>query len=57
MSIDKWKLSGKKRDIEKLECEVCGSYTVDPEAIKETKNNICPVCFSFGSLFISKKNE
>ena len=34
----------------RIECEICGSYT---EMEKPPENNICPVCFHVGSLFVS----
>ena len=33
----------------RIECEICGSYA---DLEKPPLNNICPVCFSVGSLFI-----
>jgi DNA-directed RNA polymerase alpha subunit len=34
-----------------IECEICASYT---EMDKPPLNNICPVCFHIGSLFIQE---
>ena len=37
----------------KIECEICGAWA----DLDETPlNNICPVCLSVGSLFISDQN-
>ena len=37
-----------------IHCEICGSSTVDNDLIKKgylgRLNNICPVCYSVGSL-------
>ena len=35
----------------RIECEICGSYA---DLEKPPLNNICPVCFSVGSLFVHK---
>ena len=37
----------------KIECEICGSYA---EMEIPPANNICPVCFHVGSLFIQEES-
>lgn len=41
----------------KLKCNICGAETNDEKEIEQTVNNICPVCFSFGSLSLEKKSD
>lgn len=36
----------------RIECGICGSYA---DLEKLPLNNICPICFSVGSLFIHKE--
>ena len=38
----------------RIECEICGSYA---DLEKPPLNNICPVCFSVGSLFICEVKQ
>ena len=42
----------------RVECEICGAYTEDPNEIEwAKKNRICPVCGHIGSLFTVEEDE
>lgn len=45
----------------KITCEICGSYTIDVDIIKKylehKENNICPICLTVGSLYISNEKN
>ena len=42
----------------RVECEICGAYTEDPEQIEwAKKHRICPECRHIGSLFIAEEDE
>ena len=42
----------------RVECEICGAYTEDPNEIEWAKRNrICPGCRHIGSLFIAKEDS
>ena len=42
----------------RVECEICGAYTEDPEAIEQAKRvRICPGCGHIGSLHIANEEE
>jgi hypothetical protein len=42
----------------RVECEICGAYTEDPNEIEcAKKNRICPGCGHIGSLSIAEEDE
>ena len=42
----------------RVECEICGAYTEDPNEIEWAKKyRTCPECKHIGSLFIVEENE
>lgn len=42
----------------RIECEICGAYTEDPNEIEWAKKyRICPECRHIGSLFIAEENQ
>ena len=42
----------------RVECEICGAYTEDPNEIEWAKKyRTCPECRHIGSLFIVEENE
>ena len=42
----------------RVECEICGAYTEDPNEIEwAKKHRICPVCRHIGSLFIAEETD
>lgn len=42
----------------RVECEICGAYTEDPNQIEWAKKyRACPECRHIGSLFIAEENE
>lgn len=42
----------------KVECEICGAYTEDPNEIEWAKKyRTCPECRHIGSLFIAEEDE
>lgn len=42
----------------RIECEICGAYTEDPNEIEWAKKyRICPECRHIGSLFIAEENK
>lgn len=42
----------------RMECEICGAYTEDPNEIEWAKKyRTCPECRRIGSLFIAKEDK
>lgn len=42
----------------RIECEICGAYTEDPNEIEWAKKyRTCPECKHIGSLFIAEEDE
>ena len=42
----------------RIECEICGAYTEDPNQIEWAKKyRTCPECRHIGSLFITEEDE